>query len=315
MRLEKRGGELRHLGLHLRAGHVQRGPAHRLRPAAEGADALLHDARIAVQDRDVFERHAELVGEHLREGRFVPLTVRRRAGGGADPAVPFDRHLRVFPPAGRQRRGRADAAHLHVHRESQADQPSLGAGGVALGLQALPLGRFERHVERLLVVARVVDGAHLRRERKLMRLDEVLPAELRRIHLQLAREHVHRALDEVGRFGTAGAAIGIGRRLVGEDLGQRRADRRNVVGRVRHHHRERRDGRRQQHVVGADVGDQAKLQAEHRAVALRREIHVAEDVAAVGRGHEGLRAVFRPLHGNAEALRDRGRHVLFRRRC
>ena len=153
---------------------------------------------------------------------------------------------------------------------------------------------FERHVERLLVVARVVDRAHLRRERKLIRLDEVLPAELRRIHLQLAREHVHRALDEVGRLGTAGAAIGIGRRLVREDFGQRRANGRNVVGRVRHHHRERRDGRRQQHVVGADIGDQAHLQAEHGAIALRREIHVAEDVAAVGRGHEGFRAVLRP---------------------
>ena len=111
------------------------------------------------------------------------------------------RHLRVFPPTGRKRRGRTDAAHLHVHRQSQADQPSLSASRVALGLQALPLGGLQREVERLLVVARVVHRAHLRRERELMRLDEVFPAELRRIHLQLTREHVHRTLHEVRRFG------------------------------------------------------------------------------------------------------------------
>ena len=239
------------------------------------------------------DRHAELVGEHLRERRFVALPVRRRAGRGADPAVALDRHLRVLPAAGRQRGRRTEAAHLDVHRQSQSDQPSLRARGVAFGLQLLPLGVLQREVERLLVVARVVDRAHLRRERKLVRLDEVLPAELGRIHLQLARQHVHRALDEVGRFGAAGAAIGVGRRLVGEDLGERRANRRNVVGRVRHHHRQRRDGGREQHVVGADVGDEPQLQAEHRAVALGREIDVAEDVAAVRRGDERFRAILR----------------------
>ena len=132
-----------------------------------------------------------------------------------------------------------------------------------------------------------------------------------RIHLQFAREHVHRALDEVGRLGTAGAAIRIGRRLVREDFGQRRANRRDVVGGVRHHHRQRRDGGGEEHVVGADVGDQPELEAEHGAVALRRQVHVGEDVAAVRRRDERLRAIFRPLHRDAEALGDRRRDVLF----
>ena len=47
------------------------------------------------------------------------------------------------------------------------------------------------------------------------------------------------------------------------------------------------------------------------AVALGREIDVAEDVAAVRRGHERFRAVLHPLHRDAEALGDRGRDVLF----
>ena len=58
------------------ARHVQRGAAHGLRPAAERADPLLHDARVAVLNRDVIQRDAELIGEHLRERRLVALAVR-----------------------------------------------------------------------------------------------------------------------------------------------------------------------------------------------------------------------------------------------
>jgi hypothetical protein len=57
VRFHQRGRELGHLRFHLGAGHVQRRAADRLRAAAEGADALLHDAGVAVQDRDVLERH------------------------------------------------------------------------------------------------------------------------------------------------------------------------------------------------------------------------------------------------------------------
>ena len=128
--------------------------------------------------------------------------------------------------------------------------------------------------------------------------------------LQLAREHVHRALDEVGRLGAAGAAVRVGRRLVGEDLGQRGADGGDVVGAVGHQHRQRRDGGREQHVVGADVGDEPHLQPEHVAVALRGEVDVADDVAPVGRRDEGLGAVLDPLDRNAEPLRDGGGDVL-----
>ena len=111
--------------LHLGAGHVQRRAADRLRAAAERADALLHDRRVAVKDRDVLDRHAELIGEHLRERRLVALAVRRRAGRRGDAAVALDRHLRVLPAAGRQRRRRPDAADLDVHRQAEADEPSL----------------------------------------------------------------------------------------------------------------------------------------------------------------------------------------------
>ena len=213
------------------------------------------------------------------------------------------------PPVGSDDDG-TEAADFDIHREPEADEPAFLARLVALGFQRVPVRRLQRRVERLVVVTRVVDRAHLRLIRELVRLDEVPPPQLGRIHLQLAREHVHRALDEVGRFGTAGAAIGVGRRLVGEDLGQRRANRRDVVGPVRHQHRQRRDRRRQQHVVGADVGDQPHLQAEHLAVLARRDVDVAEDVAPVRGRDERFGSILDPLDRHAELLRHHRADVL-----
>jgi hypothetical protein len=55
--------------------------------------------------------------------------------------------------------------------------------------------------------------------RELLRLDEVLQPQLRRIHAELLRQDIHRPLDAVGGLGDAErAAIGdAARRLVGVD--------------------------------------------------------------------------------------------------
>ena len=52
----------------------------------------------------------------------------------------------------------------------------------------------------------------------------------------------------------------------------------------------------EQHVVGADVGHEPQLDAEHLAVALGRQREVAVNVAPVRRGDERLAAVLDPLH-------------------
>ena len=307
MRLEEGGRELRHLRADLGPGEVEGGAADRLRPAAERADALLHDAGVAVVDADVLERHPELVGEHLRERRLVALAVGRGAGGGADAAVALDGDLRVLPPAGGQRGGRAEAAHLHVHRQPQAHQPPLGAGGVALALQLLPARVLEGPVEGLGVVARVVDGAHLGLVGEPVGGDEVPAPQLGRVHAEPPGQHVHAPLDEVGGLGPPRPAVGVGGGLVGEHLAEGGADGRDVVGGVGHQHRQGGDGRRQQHVVGADVGDEPQLQPQHLPVAGRRDVDVADDVAPVDGGEKRLGAVLGPLQGHAEPLGE-GRH-------
>ena len=112
------------------------------------------------------------------------------------------------------------------------------------------------------------------------------------------------ALDEVGRLGPARAAVRIRRRLVREDLRERDAHCGDIVGRARHQHRQRRDGGGEQHVVGADVGNQPHLQAEQRAVALRGDVEVADDVAPVRRRDERFRSFLDPLQRHPELLRD-----------
>ena len=263
-------------------------------------------------DPHVLERHRELVGQQLREGGLVALSVRRRAGRGADPAVALHGDLRVLPAPHRQRRRGAHAADLDVHRQAQPDQPAVGARGVPFGPELLPAGLLQRAVEGLAVVARVVHRPGLRGVGKLLRPDEVLPAQLGRIHSQLAGEHVDGPLQEVDPFRPARATIGVRRGLVGEHLRERRADRRDGVVAARHHHRGGRNGGGEQMVVGSDVGDDAELDAEHRPVASGRQVDVADEVAAVGRREKRLRALLHPLDRHAQPSGDRGRHELLR---
>ena len=306
MSLEQQCREPGHLRLHFRTRQVDRGSAHRLRPAAERADALLDDARVAMVDRHVIHRDAELIGQHLGERRLVPLPVRRRAGRGAEAAVAFYRDLRILPAARPDRAGRTQAAHLDVHREAQADDPPLGACGVPCRLKLFPAGRFQSAVERPGVIARVVQGAGLGPERELIRRNEVPAAQLGGVHAELARQHVHRPLDVVDPLRPSGAPIGIGRRLVREDLGQLGTDRREGVDAACHRHRQRRDAGGQQHVVRADIGNDAHLQGEHTPIPRRGKINVGDRAAAVDRRQERLGAILDPLDRQAEPFRQRG---------
>ena len=101
--------------------------------------------------------------------------------------------------------------------------------------------------------------------------DEVLQADLGRIHLQLGRQHVHHALDAVRGFRTARAAIGVG----GHAVGERADDIGRDVGRAvqaRHHqHAERGNAGSQQLVIRAQILDELQLDAQDGAVALGRE--------------------------------------------
>ena len=54
---------------------IERGAADGGAAAAEGADAVLHDGGVAVENEDVVDADAEFVGGDLREGGLFALAV------------------------------------------------------------------------------------------------------------------------------------------------------------------------------------------------------------------------------------------------
>ena len=92
--------------------------------------------------------------------------------------------------------------------------------------EAVPVGERQALVEDLLELAAVVGLRHRVRVRHLLGPDHVAAAQLGRVELHLARRRVHQPLDDVDRLGPAGAAIGAGRRGVGQHGGEVEVDRR-----------------------------------------------------------------------------------------
>ncbi len=88
--LEQVGGQLRGLLHHLLGGLVDGHPAGLERLGPEGAHAPGHQVGVAVDDLDVLDRDAQLVGHQHRPGRHVALAVRRGAGADPGPAVGQD---------------------------------------------------------------------------------------------------------------------------------------------------------------------------------------------------------------------------------
>ena len=245
-------------------------------------------------------------GDDLRERRLVALAVAVRAGEDGDGAGRVDAHLAGLEQAGprAERAGdvrRRDAAGLDVAGVAEAALLALGLRRRLARLEAGDVGHLDRLVEVGRVVADVVGQADRRRVREAG--DEVLPPDLRRVHLHLARRLLDDALDHVGRLGPAGAAVGIDRRGVREhrlDLG---VDRRRLVlageqGRVEDRRHRRREGRE----VGAHVRDRLDAQREEVALRVHRQLGVGDVVAAVRVGQERLAAVGGPLDRPADPL-------------
>ncbi len=248
----------------------------------------------------------------LREARVDPLAVRRgarvddRRAGGRHPHVRglVERRMQSHSLRPDSARGR-QAADLDPGREADAAIDALAAQLLLLAAELVEVELLEQLVERAVVVARVVGDPERRRERELLLGDEVLAPQLEPVHAELVGEAVHRQLDPVGRLRPAGAADGVRAHLVREDAGDLDVDRRPLVAAAHHGEPERRDERREQHHVGAQVGDDVGLAAGDRAVALRAERDRVDLIAAVmARGHV-LGAGLGPLDRAPEPLGER----------
>ena len=135
-------------------------------------------------------------------------------------------------------------------------------------------------------------------------LDPVLLPELHRLHAELQGDLVHHPLDAEGGLRTPGAAVGVGERLGGEDVGAVEPVGRDLVDRVEHERAEDRHARPDQAEVGAHVGQELDVQAGDLAVLGHRHRQVLDLVTAVVGGEQGLRAGLGPLHRLAQLLGD-----------
>jgi Arc/MetJ family transcription regulator len=149
------------------------------------------------------------------------------------------------------------------------------------------------------IVAGIVFPAQRRVVGELLRLDEVLQPQFRRVHAELLRQDVHRPLDAIGGFRhPERAAVGdAARRLVGVDAVDREMRDREIVGAGDDVHEARRPFRRiGAGVEGAVVGQHMHAQAGDLAVLGRRDLRRHVIVAGEGGGGEVLHPVLDPFH-------------------
>ena len=132
-------------------------------------------------------------GRDLGERGLVSLAVRRRAGVHRDRAV--GRHLDRAEFLAHERRD------LHVRREPDPQLHVIAARSARrlLGTERVHAGDPQRLVERLGVVADVVHRARSRLVRERVGGDQVLAANLHRVHAEFGGHQVHRALDQARR--------------------------------------------------------------------------------------------------------------------
>ena len=274
--------------------------------------------RIAVLDGDVRVRDAELVRHDLRERRLVPLTLRLDAelehalAGRVDTELCRVDHRKTRDVADLRHAGTDD---LGERREADAHDLALGALLGLLLAELVVADQIERDVQRLLVVARVVLPAHRALVRELLRLDEVLAAQLGGVDAGLQREVLHQTLDQVRGLGDAERApVGnAARRLVRVDtidLAVRRLEVVRPRGDVEEAGRPLR--RLRLRVEGTVVGEDVGANGKHLAVLRGRELALHVVIAGKARGHEILGTALDPLDRLADQQRGRGCHDVAR---
>jgi hypothetical protein len=187
------------------------------------------------------------------------------------------------------------AADLRVGAEPDAAVDALLPQSLGLLAHLRRVDVREELVERLLVVTGVVGDADRRLVRLAERRDEVLAPYLHGVHPELGRELVHRDLDQVGRLGPARSTDRVRGELVRHHVDDVGLHGRGLVDAAHDEPAQRRDHRREQHLVGADVGDDRRVERGDRAVALGAHPDLVDLVAPVMGDHHALGARLDPL--------------------
>ena len=314
--LEQVGGDLLRLLLDLLRAHVEGRRPHRGAAAPVASHPERHLARIAVHDLDVLDGKLQLVRGDLRERGLVALTVAVRSGEHGHLPRGVHPHCGALVQAslGSQRaddlRG-SQSARLHIGGEPDPEITAALARLLLLLAECRVIEGLQRLVERAGIVPAVVEEGDGCLVRELLLGNEVLAADLQRIHSQLGRGQVHHPLQQIGGFRAPRAAIRVHRRRVREHRGHvdvdggclvRAGEQRAVqVGR---------DAGREQREISAHVRHRLHPQPENAAVLRKRHLRVAVVIAAVRICEEGFTSLRGPLHRPRERPRRPGDHAL-----
>src|SRR5439155_1097251 len=122
---------------------------------------------------------------------------------------------------------------------------------------------------------RIVSQTEERGERLVLDANEILSPDFDRIDPGLAGNQVHDALDQVGRFGPAGAAIGIGRRAIREDANRTAVEGLHLVGALRDQHAEHLECA-ELAAVGPEIEPLRGPDTQHGPITLGRNFHVPD---------------------------------------
>ena len=194
--LQRVGGDPQRLGLHLPRGQRDGRPAHHRGARGERADGVRHPPGVAGGHLDVLERHAELVGDDLRERGPVALPLRGQAERDLDLAGGLDVDVRALVGP--------DAGALDVAGQADPDRAAL-ARAISCrndSKSSQPHERLELLQPRR-VVAGVVDQRPAVLEGQavvvgeLVGLDEVHRPDLGAVLAEVRRDRVHRPLHRV----------------------------------------------------------------------------------------------------------------------
>src|SRR5437867_1140641 len=167
-------------------------------PARVRAEAVGRGVGVSFLDRDVLGRDPEFLGEDLSIRRLVPLSLRLRAEAGNRLARWMDADLagiEHLQPEDVERMGGSRADDLCEARDSDPHELAALPLLCLLLPQGVVVDDVHRFSEGALIIAAVVLPAEGRLERERLWRDEVLHAELGRVHAELAREGVHDPFD------------------------------------------------------------------------------------------------------------------------
>jgi hypothetical protein len=202
-----------------------------LHGAGPAGDAALRDhVGVAVDHPDALHGDARAVGDEHGPRRVVALAV--GVGAGADEGGAVGQELDAAVLGAGHARGPVDEG---GDADAELDGVAGRPPGRLLGPQVLVAGDGEGPLEPLGVAAAVVDELRRRGVRELVRADEVVPAQLRRVHPDLGCEQVDGPLEQRGGLGPTGAPVGGRRRRARHHAHELPVDAPQPVGARRQH--------------------------------------------------------------------------------